>query len=61
MFTYNGKLYLDRYTLKKENNLSSCKFAAKLRDGEIKRIDNHTGKESYEELHNNTKQFCNKA
>lgn len=60
MFIYQGIAYESKKELREKTKLSGSKIKAKITDGEIK-ITNHTGSQSYEELHNNTKQFCNKA
>ena len=54
MWEYNNRIYKNQKVLKKLCGLSGAKFRAKIKDGEIKRIEN-TGIKPYETLHSNSK------
>ena len=59
MFIYEGIIYESKKELRDKTKLSGSKIKAKITDGEIKIINNHTGCQSYEEICNNTKQYSN--
>lgn len=55
---YNGELYDNRRDITDTFGFSTCVWNAKLRDGEIIKINKLNQDESYEDIHSDKQQDC---
>lgn len=57
MWEYNKQIFKNQKEVKDKLGISGAVFRAKVRDGEIKRINNNTGLKPYETLYSNTEKL----